>query len=144
MDTKVCFITAIYGNYESTCKKFIEQTIPTDFICFTDNPEILSNGWIIDTTPYHLENKSSLDTDNYINSLSNNKHSFIESTNLNVDLFIISDSDKFFWSFSSFSLVFKHSIGFFDEFIFGFISRLDGAGLRYMAVFCVCCVCMYV
>ena len=76
MDTKVCFITAIYGNYETTCKKFIEQTIPTDFICFTDNPEILSNGWIIDTTPYHLENKSSLDTDNYINSLSNNKHSF--------------------------------------------------------------------
>jgi len=76
MDTKICFITAIYGNYESTCKKFIEQTIPTDFICFTDNPEIISNGWIIDTTPYHLENKSPIDTDNYVNSFSNNKHSF--------------------------------------------------------------------
>jgi hypothetical protein len=73
---KVCFITAIYANYESSCKKFVEQTIPTDFICFTDNPDITSNGWIIDTTPYHIINKSNLDNDSYTNSLSNNKHTF--------------------------------------------------------------------
>lgn len=73
---KICFITAIYGNYELSCKKFVEQTIETDFICFTDNIDIVGNGWTIDTTPYHLTNKSKLDDDSYINSLSNNKHTF--------------------------------------------------------------------
>jgi hypothetical protein len=73
---KVCFITAIYGNIEFTCKKFVKQTIDTDFICFTDSKKIIDNGWIIDTTPYHLINKSKIDDDTYINSLSNNKHTF--------------------------------------------------------------------
>ena len=74
--TKVCFITAIYGNYEASCKKFVKQTVETDFICFTDNKDIVSNGWIIDTTPYHFQNKSPLDNNTYINSLSNNIHTF--------------------------------------------------------------------
>jgi hypothetical protein len=73
---KICFITAIYGNYDSACKKFIKQTIETDFICFTDNKNIQANGWTIDTTPYHLINKSNLDNNMYINSISNNKHTF--------------------------------------------------------------------
>jgi hypothetical protein len=34
---KICFITAVFGNYELSCKKFVKQTIDTDFICFTDN-----------------------------------------------------------------------------------------------------------
>lgn len=72
----ICYITAIYGNYESSCKKFEKQTIDSDFICFTDNPNIINNGWIIDTTPYHLQNKSKLDDDAFINSISNNKHTF--------------------------------------------------------------------
>jgi hypothetical protein len=76
MEVKICFITAIYGNYETTCKKYVEQIVPADFICFTDNTNITSNGWIIDTTPYHLQNKSILDDDIYVNSLVNNKHSF--------------------------------------------------------------------
>lgn len=74
--TKICFITAIYGSYEKSCKKFVQQTIETDFICFTDNKNIISNGWTINTTPYHLLNKSKLDNDTYINSLCNNKHTF--------------------------------------------------------------------
>ena len=74
--SNICFITAIYGNYEVTCKKFTKQTVSTDFICFTDNQNILSNGWIIDTFPYHYENKNELDDDSYVNSLSNNKHTF--------------------------------------------------------------------
>jgi hypothetical protein len=73
---KVCFITAIYGNYEASCKKFVNQTIPTDFICFTDNENMIPNGWIIDTTPYHTIYKSPLDNDQYVNSISNNKHTF--------------------------------------------------------------------
>jgi len=74
--TTICFITAIYGNYEHSCKKFVNQTIETDFICFTDNKNIISNGWTVDTTPYHLTNKSNLDDDTFINSLCNNKHTF--------------------------------------------------------------------
>ena len=73
---KICYITAIYGNYETTCKSFVKQTITSDFICFTDNKDIEKNGWIIDTTPYHTQNKSKLDNDTYVNSLSNNKHTF--------------------------------------------------------------------
>uniref|UniRef100_A0A6C0DPT6 DUF616 domain-containing protein n=1 Tax=viral metagenome TaxID=1070528 RepID=A0A6C0DPT6_9ZZZZ len=72
----ICFITAIYGNYEHSCKRFVKQTVDTDFICFTDNKDIVSNGWTIDTTPYHLINKSDLDDDAFINSLCNNKHTF--------------------------------------------------------------------
>ena len=72
----ICFITAIYGNYETSCKRFAKQSVPADFICFTDNPTINNNGWIIDTTPYHLVNKSPLDNNSYINSIVNNKHTF--------------------------------------------------------------------
>lgn len=74
--SKICFITAIYGNYEKTCKQFVKQTILTDFICFTDDVNIITNGWTIDTTPYHLINKSKIDDDTFINSLSNNQHTF--------------------------------------------------------------------
>ena len=73
---KICFITAIYGNYETSCKKFKKQTVDTDFICFTDNQNIISNGWAIDTTPYHLINRSPLDNPSLVNSLDNNKHTF--------------------------------------------------------------------
>jgi hypothetical protein len=72
----ICFITAIYGNYETSCKKFVSQTVETDFICFTDNKNIVSNGWTIDTTPYHLTHKNELDNDGFVNSLRNNKHTF--------------------------------------------------------------------
>ena len=74
--SKICFISANYGNYETSCKKFVKQTVPTDFICFTDNPNIISNGWIIDTTPYHFNNKSPLDNNMYVNSFVNNRHTF--------------------------------------------------------------------
>lgn len=75
-DKKICFITAIFGSYEKTCKPFVKQSINTDFICFTDDNNIIKNGWIIDTTPYHIINKSRLDNDMYTNSFSNNKHTF--------------------------------------------------------------------
>lgn len=74
--SKICFITAIYGNYETSCKPFVQQTIPTDFICFTDNINIISNGWLIDTTPHHMIHKSSIDNNTYVNSLCNNAHTF--------------------------------------------------------------------
>jgi hypothetical protein len=73
---KICYITAIYGSYESSCKPYVKQTIHSDFVCFTDNNDIKNNGWEIDTTPYHFINKSTLDDGAHLNSLSNNKHTF--------------------------------------------------------------------
>ena len=69
---KVAFITAIYGGYESTCKPFIPQSISSDFICFTDNPNIESNGWKIDITPYHDTQISPIDDGLHVNSLHKN------------------------------------------------------------------------
>jgi hypothetical protein len=73
---KVAYITAIYGGYESTCKLFAEQTIDSDFICFTDNEKIKPNGWKIDCNPYHLSHPSFIDDGTKINSIKNNTHTF--------------------------------------------------------------------
>jgi len=74
---KICFITAIYGGYEKSCKKFAPQTVKeTDFVCFTDNPKIISNGWTIDTTPYHTVSPSPSDDGLYTNSMTRNRHTF--------------------------------------------------------------------
>ncbi len=75
-DPKIAFITSIYGDYEKSCKAYKKQSVPTDFICFTNNDHLINNGWIIDKTPYHIINKSSIDNDLYINSLKNNIHNF--------------------------------------------------------------------
>ena len=72
---KICFITAIYGNYEASCKKYVKQSVPTDFFCFTDNEKIENNGWKIITFPYHLNNNPN-DKSHYHNSFNNNKHTF--------------------------------------------------------------------
>jgi hypothetical protein len=37
---------------------------------------MISNGWEIDTTPYHITNKSKIDNGSYLNSLDNNTHTF--------------------------------------------------------------------
>jgi hypothetical protein len=73
---KICYITAIYGSYEATCKRYETQTVASDFICFTDNPNIQSNGWTIETTPYHYMYKSDFERSTHINSLYNNTHTF--------------------------------------------------------------------
>jgi len=73
---KICIITAIYGNYEKSCKPLCPQSIEYDKICFSDSHIKNNNGWEIDTEPYHLLNKSKIDTGNYLNSLNNNKHTF--------------------------------------------------------------------
>lgn len=72
----ICFITAIYGSYEHSCKKFVSQTVSTKFICFTDNKDIAANGWTVDTTPYHYLCKSRLDDGKMTNSICNNQHTF--------------------------------------------------------------------
>lgn len=73
---RFAFITAIYGAYEKTCKPFCGQNTSADFICFTDDPTIQSNGWIIDTEPYHLTHRSPIDDGSQINSIDNNTNTF--------------------------------------------------------------------
>lgn len=73
---KTAFITAIFGKYDLNCKPFVEQTVEADFICFTEDSKIVSNGWEIDPTPYHIINPSPLDHGNYHNSLKRNRHTF--------------------------------------------------------------------
>ena len=46
-------------------------------VCSSDlNKNIISNGWIIDNTPYYLLNKSKLDDNSYVNSIIKNGHTF--------------------------------------------------------------------
>ncbi|MCT4635238.1 MAG: ankyrin repeat domain-containing protein [Rickettsiales bacterium] len=73
---KIAFITAVYGDYEASCRNYVNQTIPTDFICFTNNNDIISNHWIVDSEPYHHTNPSMFDDGSYVNSLKNNNHTF--------------------------------------------------------------------
>lgn len=73
---KICYITAIYGSYEATCKPFSVQTVESEFVCFTDNPDIQSNGWTIDCIPYHYMFKPEFERKSHNNSLYNNTHTF--------------------------------------------------------------------
>jgi len=51
----VAIITAIYDSSITECQPFVKQTIPTDFICFSNKPDIITNNWKIDITPYHKD-----------------------------------------------------------------------------------------
>ena len=68
--TKVAFITAIYGGYDGSCKKVVEQSIKTDLWCFSDNEDIINRGnWSVVTTPFHVIYPSNLDNGQFHNSL---------------------------------------------------------------------------
>lgn len=64
-------------------KKFVKQTIETDFICFTNNENIISNGWFIDSIPYHNIYKSPLDNDHTFNIAKYYKQAFRNIPRLN-------------------------------------------------------------
>ena len=73
----IAYITAVFGDYEkSTKNRGCRQKIKSDFICFTDNKELISNGWELDFTPYHSINISRMDLGFQINSLKQNNHTF--------------------------------------------------------------------
>lgn len=73
---RVAYISAIFGNYETTCKVYKDQTINSDFIMFTDNSNIERNNWKLDTKPYHVDYPNYLDDGKCHNSLQKNKHTF--------------------------------------------------------------------
>ena len=77
---RIAFITAIYGTYERSCKSFPYQTVPADFICFSDQSHLPSlpecSRWDVDLFPYHEEmwNRSVFPTAWYTNLLYNHTH----------------------------------------------------------------------
>lgn len=74
---KVVFITAIFGVfYEKRLHRTLPQSIPSDWICFTDNEKLQPNGWEIDRNPYHTTHPSKLDDGTFWNSYSKNTHPF--------------------------------------------------------------------
>jgi hypothetical protein len=73
-NASVAFITAVFGTYEKSAKPWRKQSIPTDFICFTNNPHLISNGWQLDYTPYHELYPSPLDDGKMINTFHNKSH----------------------------------------------------------------------
>ena len=73
---RVAIITAVFGSYEKTLKPCVEQTVPCDFICFTDRDEITNTGpWTIDRTRHHERSLAETDT-SFPNSFTRNNHSF--------------------------------------------------------------------
>jgi hypothetical protein len=76
---RVAYITAILGRYESQTKAHVAQTVPSDFICFTDSKHTANSGrWIIDRHMWQSDpiSRSPLDTGQQYNSFSHNIHTF--------------------------------------------------------------------
>jgi hypothetical protein len=73
----IAYITAIFGDYEKSTKyRGCRQKIKSDFICFTDNKNLINNGWELDFTPYHSLFTSKIDLGFQRNSLKQNNHTF--------------------------------------------------------------------
>lgn len=72
-NTKVAFVTSLYGHYEKALKKPAIQTIPADFYAFSDRDDLEGTGWNVVNTPYHLYYSS---IRQYHNSVFRNKHNF--------------------------------------------------------------------
>ena len=75
---KLAFVSANIGGYEKTAKEPVRQSIPADFIVYTDNPKLLTHGvWkIYDAESYSFGMTAQDRNSSFKNSLSNNRHSF--------------------------------------------------------------------
>ena len=77
---KVVYITAVFGTYELSAKPKKNQTLLSDWICFTNNRKLTPNGWELDFEPYHIKFPSPIDDGKYTNSLlrNNGNNSFFK------------------------------------------------------------------
>ena len=79
---KIAYVSAIINNYEHTAKIHITQSIPTDFVLFTDNPAIINSEHIkiIDANKYKYGIDEFIDCNpNMKNNLRTNTHSFMRA-----------------------------------------------------------------
>ena len=98
--SKVCFITAIYGGYEQTCKKFVKQSIDTDFICFTDSTSIQRQ---LKTFSIEFRQFKRFDFDGWFNKLQLfSPDSNLEGNTLYMDLdVVITDNIDCFYTYET-------------------------------------------
>lgn len=77
-NARIAFVTAITGGYDQTTKRPKPQTIPADFIVYTDNPDINTQGvWVVVNASRYREGLDESDmSPRYINSLKTNTHKF--------------------------------------------------------------------
>jgi hypothetical protein len=85
---RIAFVTAIVGDYEATCKKPVPQTIPADFIVYTNHPSIETHGvWkIVDINTYQFGINERDRNKSQVNSLVNNQHTFNRAKFVKVNL----------------------------------------------------------
>jgi hypothetical protein len=78
--TRICFATCITGKYELKCKKPATQTIPCDFIVYTDASKTIETHGVwrtVDVGAYEYGVDHGYDSsDAFKNSLWNNRHPF--------------------------------------------------------------------
>lgn len=72
----IAVITAIFGTFERTLKSVREQSVPCEFICFTDQELQPRKPWQVDSRPYHLEPelRAGFDQGQWVNSFENDRH----------------------------------------------------------------------
>lgn len=94
--SRIAFITAITDDYELTLKLPVPQTIPADFIVYSDNPDLDTYGkWkLVDANQYRLGIDDS-DRGNELNSLSRNTHSFNRAKFFKVNLHRLPELKKY-------------------------------------------------
>jgi hypothetical protein len=74
----IAVITTSIGKYEKRTKCHTQQTVPVDYYCFTDNPDLENPGnLILDYTSYYHMNMSKIDTGQYWNSRVRNSHTYM-------------------------------------------------------------------
>jgi len=77
---RVLFVTAIFGTYEKTLKEPAAQTVPSDFVAFTDRDDLTSATWNIRSLPDVVSTYRSLFQPDIVgpNNLVNNSSPFMK------------------------------------------------------------------
>lgn len=75
--SSIAYITAIYGYYELSAKPKVNQTLQSDWVCFTNNSNLIANGWELDFEPYHLTSPSPIDDGHHVNSINESSSPFL-------------------------------------------------------------------
>jgi hypothetical protein len=129
--TKICFVTAITGNYEMTAKSVCPQTVIADFIVYTDCPDTLqlcpNSPWkVCDIRPYCTgiaDNNCNTDAENdpnLRNALCNNRHSFNTAKIVKMNLHRLPELSKYdivIWMDATLELVYPRTAEICRDFI---------------------------
>jgi len=77
---RVLFVTAIFGAYEKTLKEPAAQTVPSDFVAFTDRDNLTSTMWQVRRLPDVVSTYQSLIEHDIAgrNNLANNSSPFMK------------------------------------------------------------------